>query len=127
MAQSPVRTESALRQRTRAFLLAVLAAALVSVGCAGRHRGPRTLATIGGAIALGGGVAWVVGERNDDRTSLSVGVVSVAVGIAAVVAAGGWMASAVACQADPDCPDDEQCKEIPAPPGGIPYKHCMPR
>ena len=27
----------------------------------------------------------------------------------------------------PDCPDEEQCREVPAPPGGIPYKQCIPR
>lgn len=111
--------------RTR--LIALLALALASGGCAGRHRGPRTLATIGGVIALGGSTAWVVGERNDNRATLTAGVAAVAAGIAAMVAAGGWMAAAVACNADPDCPDDETCKEIPAPPGGIPYKQCMAR
>ena len=51
----------------------------------------------------------------------------VAVGIAAMVAAGGWIAAQVSCQADPDCEGSEECREIPAPPGGIPYKQCMPR
>jgi hypothetical protein len=118
---------SSFGRQTRALLVAVAAAALVSAGCAGRHRRPRTLATLGAALALGGSTVWVVGERNDNRNTLGVGVVGVAVGIAAVVAAGGWMAAAVSCSADPDCPDDEQCKEIPAPPGGIPYKQCVPR
>jgi hypothetical protein len=111
----------------RAPLVAALALALIGGGCAGRHRGPRTLATIGGVVALGGSTTWVIGERNDERSVLTAGVAAVAAGIAAMVAAGGWMASAVACNADPDCPDDEQCKEIPAPPGGIPYKQCMAR
>ena len=111
----------------RVALVVIVAVALVVAGCAGRHRGPRTLATIGGMVALGGGTAWVVGERNDNRASLTAGVLAVAAGIAAMVAAGGWMATAVSCAADPDCPDDEQCKEIPAPPGGIPYKQCVPR
>ncbi|HVR61877.1 MAG TPA: hypothetical protein VMU50_08255 [Polyangia bacterium] len=108
-------------------MIAVLVLVLAGGGCAGRHRGPRTLATFGGVIALGGSTAWVIGERNDNRSVLTAGVAAVAAGIAAMVAAGGWMAAAVACNADPDCPDDEQCKEIPAPPGGIPYKQCMVR
>ncbi len=32
-----------------------------------------------------------------------------------------------ACDVDPDCDEDEQCREIPAPPGGVPYKQCMTR
>src|SRR5216684_8853128 len=83
----------------RAPLIALLACALVAGGCAGRHRGPRTLATLGGVVALVGGTVWVVGERNDSRGSLGVGVAAVAAGIAAMVAAGGWMASAVGCSA----------------------------
>ena len=127
MVETIVCAESGGCPRARAWLIAVVAVTLASGGCAGRHRRPRTLATLGGAVALGGGAAWVAGERNDNRSSLAAGVVGVAVGIAAMVAAGGWMAAVVSCQADPDCPDDEQCKEIPAPPGGIPYKQCMAR
>ena len=74
---------------------------VVGPGCHGLHAGPRTL--------VGAGFACV------------------AIGLAAVVAAGGWMATSVACQGDPDCADEEQCREIPAPPGGIPYKQCIPR
>jgi hypothetical protein len=55
------------------------------------------------------------------------GFVAVAVGLAAVVAAGGWMAASVSCDADPDCPEEETCREVPAPPGGVPYKQCVPR
>jgi hypothetical protein len=51
----------------------------------------------------------------------------VAAGVALAIAAGGWMAGAVGCDADPDCDDAEQCREVPAPPGGIPYKQCVPR
>ena len=48
-------------------------------------------------------------------------------GLAATVIAGGWMAVDVACNVDPDCDEEEQCREIPAPPGGVPYRQCMAR
>lgn len=106
---------------------------LLSGGCVGRHAGPRTLAALG-AIAVGAGSAgWAAGARIDgDHPSASTalsrgGFISAAIGLAAVVAAGGWMAAAVACTADPDCPEDETCREVPAPPGGVPYKQCVPR
>ena len=110
-----------------------LALAAVLAGCAGRHGGARTLATLG-AIAVGAGSAtWAAGTRMQDQgasasTALSRGgFITAAIGLAAVVAAGGWMAAAVACSADPDCPEDETCREVPAPPGGVPYKQCVPR
>ena len=105
----------------------VLVAALLMTGCAGPHKGPRTLAAIGATLAIGGSGAWVVGERNDQAGLTTAGFLTVGAGIVALVAAGGWMALRVACRADPDCPDEQQCNEIPAPPGGIPYKQCMPR
>ncbi|HXJ19092.1 MAG TPA: hypothetical protein VMT03_02585 [Polyangia bacterium] len=101
-------------------------------GCAGRHAGPRTLAMLG-AVAVGAGsVTWAAGERVVDQPSTSLalsraGFVSAALGLAAVVAAGGWMAAEVACRADPDCPEEETCREVPAPAGGVPYKQCVPR
>jgi len=100
---------------------------LLTAGCAGRYRGARTLAGIGTALVVGGGSTWVAGERSDQRTATVVGFGLVAAGIAVVIAAGGWMAAAVSCDADPDCDDADQCREVPAPPGGIPYKQCMPR
>ena len=54
------------------------------------------------------------------RALVDVGFAAVAVGLAAVVAAGGWMAAAVACDADPDCPEEETCREVPAPPAASP-------
>lgn len=111
----------------------VVAAALALAGCVGRHAGPRTLAAIG-AIAVGAGSAsWAAGERMaGDHPSAATaltrgGFITAAIGLAAVVAAGGWIASAVACTADPDCREDETCREVPAPPGGVPYKQCVPR
>jgi hypothetical protein len=56
-----------------------------------------------------------------------MGFVGVAAGLVAIVVAGGWMAAKVACNVDPDCDENELCREIPAPPGGIPYKQCMAR
>jgi len=86
-----------------------------------------------GAVAVGAGsVTWAAGERVVDQPSTSLalsraGFVSAALGLAAVVAAGGWMAAEVACRADPDCPEEETCREVPAPAGGVPYKQCVPR
>lgn len=111
----------------------MLVLATVLAGCAGRHAGPRTLATIGAIAVTAGGAGWAAGERMEQAhpsasTALTRGgFISAAIGLAAVVAAGGWMAAAVACNADPDCPEDETCREVPAPPGGVPYKQCVPR
>jgi hypothetical protein len=105
-----------------------------ATGCIGRHAGPRTLAALG-ALAVGAGSAsWATGEgleggrhASSSQAFVGGGFVSVAVGLAAIVAAGGWMAVSVACDADPDCPEEETCREVPAPPGGVPYKQCVPR
>jgi len=106
----------------------------VAPGCHGLHAGPRTLAALGAATVAAGSGTWAAGEVVDSsgngatsRTLVGAGFACVALGLAAVVAAGGWMATSVACQGDPDCADEEQCREIPAPPGGIPYKQCIPR
>ena len=107
---------------------------LLAGGCAGRYAGPRTLAALGTLAVVGGSTSWAVGEGVDtatrpgtSRALIDGGFAAVAVGLAAIVAAGGWMAFGVTCTADPDCNEDEQCREIPAPPGGIPYKQCMQR
>ncbi|HVV53290.1 MAG TPA: hypothetical protein VHO06_26775 [Polyangia bacterium] len=107
---------------------------MAAAGCAGLHAGPRTLAAIGAVFVGGGSATWAAGEEVDRSAHLStsraltgVGFAAVAVGLAAVVAAGGWMAATVACDADPDCPESETCREVPAPPGGVPYKQCVPR
>jgi hypothetical protein len=107
-------------------LLALLGGAL-GAGCAGRYRGPRTLATLGAVLVGTGGATWVGGEHYGQRTMTNTGFGLVVAGVAAVIAAGGWMAKTVACDADPDCDDAEQCREVPAPPGGVPYKQCVPR
>ncbi len=114
-------------------MVALWALAVAPAGCAGRHAGARTLAALG-AIAVGAGSAtWAAGERMEGQQGSAStvmsrgGFITAAIGLAAVVAAGGWMAAAVACNADPDCPEDETCREVPAPPGGVPYKQCVPR
>lgn len=117
---------------TRAIVIATLLVLMGTGGCAGRYPGPRTLAALGTLAVVGGSVSWATGEGLDGRPGTSramvnAGFASVAVGLAAIVAAGGWMAASVGCTADPDCNEEEQCREIPAPPGGIPYKQCMPR
>ena len=102
-------------------------------GCAGRHAGPRTLAALGAVAVAAGSTTWAAGARiADDHPSASInlsrgGFITAAVGLAAVVAAGGWMAASVACNVDPDCAETETCREVPAPPGGVPYKQCVPR
>jgi hypothetical protein len=110
---------------------ALLAAVLLTAGCAGTHRGPRILAGIGALAVTAGSGTWAAGEAvASDTTSrqlVAAGFTSVALGLCAIVIAGGWMAASVACEADPDCPDEEQCREVPAPPGGVPYKQCVPR
>jgi hypothetical protein len=107
---------------------------MLAGGCAGRYPGPRTLAALGTMAVVAGSASWATGEGLDpatrpgaSRALINGGFTSVAVGLAAIVVAGGWMAVTVTCTADPDCNEDEQCREIPAPPGGIPYKQCMPR
>ena len=107
---------------------------LAAAGCSGLYRGPRMLASAGAVAIAGGSGMWAGGEglQGGSQTSISqplmnAGFVTVVIGLAAIVAAGGWMAASVACEADPDCPEEEQCREVPAPPGGIPYKQCIPR
>jgi len=112
----------------------VVAIAVVAAGCSGLYTGPRMLASAGAVAVVGGSGMWATGEKleggSHDSSSgplINAGFVTVLVGLAAIVVAGGWMAASVACEADPDCPDEEQCREVPAPPGGIPYKQCIPR
>jgi type IV secretory pathway TrbL component len=114
--------------RRRAVVVALLAGALAaSSGCAGRFNGARTLAALGTVLVGSGSTIWVVGEKSDQNGMATAGFTVAAAGLAAIAASGGWMARAVACNADPDCDDNEQCREIPAPPGGIPYKQCTAR
>jgi hypothetical protein len=108
----------------RAALIVVIT---ISAGCAHPYSGPKTLAAIGSGLLAGGGASWAIGERANNRGLVVPGFISTVVGAAAVVAAGGWLAASIGCRADPDCPEREECKELPAPPGGIPYKQCVRR
>lgn len=112
-----------------AVVVVVLGGVLGSGACAGaRFRGPARLGTAAALTVVAGSTVWVVGERASQPGNVpAVGLVTAAVGMAAAVAAGCWMAARVACQSDPDCDELEECREIPAPPGGVPYKQCMPR
>jgi len=96
-------------------------------GCAGGHAGPKALAAVGAVLLVGGGTTWIVGERQNHSATANLGLVTTAVGAAAVIGAAAWLAGSVACQEDPDCPRGEECKEIPALPGRVPYKQCMRR
>ena len=126
--------DRATRTVSRSLPRFAVAVALFTAGCTGLHSGPRLLASVGAVGVAGGSGMWSGGEAfeggsHDSASGLMItaGFVSVVVGLAAIVAAGGWMAATVACEADPDCPEEEQCREVPAPPGGIPYKQCIPR
>jgi peptidoglycan/LPS O-acetylase OafA/YrhL len=109
-------------------IVAVLMAGALSACATAHHRRPRTLAFVGAAAAVVGGGLWVQGERRSGSGTVpDIGLGLVAAGIVAMVVAGGWIAAEVSCQVDPDCEDTEECREIPAPAGGIPYKQCMAR
>src|SRR3954468_20533016 len=124
--------DRASRTVSRSLPRIALALAFFAAGCAGLYKGPRLLAGAGAVAVAGGSGAWaagggVGGSRGSSQPMVAAGFVSVVVGLAAIVAAGGWMAASVACEADPASPEEEQCREVPAPPGGIPYKQCIPR
>jgi hypothetical protein len=109
------------RRLAAALLIAALA------GCARPYSGPKTLAAIGTGLLVGGGTAWVVGERTGNSGLTTPGAVTAAIGAVLVIGAAGWLAQSIACAADPDCPEGEECRELPAPPGGVPYKQCVRR
>ena len=114
------------RHLGRTFLLLALAGFL-GAGCARPYAGPKTLAALGAGLLVAGGTTWVVGDHEHRSGMAAAGMVTTVVGAVAVFAAGGWLAAGVACTEDPDCPRTEECREIPAPPGGYPYRQCMPR
>jgi hypothetical protein len=108
----------------RAALVLVI---VLITGCAHPYAGPKTLAAIGSALLVGGGTTWALGERANHPSWVAPGFVTTAIGAAAIIAAGGWLVTSIGCRADPDCPEGEECKEVPAPPGGIPYRQCVRR
>jgi hypothetical protein len=122
----PVPTCRSHRSLSRALLALALGVALAG-GCARGYTGPKVLAGIGAALLVGGGTTWVVGARRDQDRTANVGIITTALGAAAVIGAAGWYAASTACEEDPDCPRGEECKEIPALPGRVPYKQCMRR
>ena len=109
------------------LLLTLALGAGMAGGCARPYKGPKTVAGIGASLLAGSAAIWVVGERTDSRTLTQVGAASAAAGAGVALGAGGWLAAAASCNSDPDCPDDEVCREIPAPPGREPYRQCTPR
>lgn len=128
----PVSPSSRARSGWPHLRATALLAALVfasGAGCATSHHGrPRALALAGTGLALAGTTVWVVGENRSDPGHLpTIGLGVVIAGVVAMVAAGGWIAAQVSCEADPDCDETEECREVPAPPGGVPYKQCVPR
>ena len=107
---------------------ALLAASLMWAGsCARPYRGPKTLAAIGASVLVTSAVLWAVGDRMGEQPVARVGMVGAIAGAGLAATAGGWLAASAGCNSDPDCPEGEACREVPAPPGRDPYKQCMPR
>jgi hypothetical protein len=111
--------------RPRTVRLLLLGCLLV--GCARPYSGPKTLAAIGAGLIVGGSALWIAGQRGGHHALVAPGFAVTAVGAGAVAGAGGWLAASIACRVDPDCPEREACREVPAPPGGIPYRQCVRR
>jgi hypothetical protein len=112
----------------RGPLAALVAAVLLAgAGCARPYRGPKTLGAIAIGLLASSATVWVIGERGDRESLARVGAVGTAAGAALMMGAGGWLAAAAACNVDPDCHEEEVCREIPAPPGREPYRQCTPR
>jgi hypothetical protein len=96
-------------------------------GCAGPNQRGKFIGGAGAVLAASGGAAWAVGERTDRDAMVAPGVVGVVAGIALMITAGVLFALDTACTADADCPDDQTCREVPAPAGREPYSQCVPR
>jgi hypothetical protein len=111
-----------------ALLLALLLGASGASGCARPFRGPKTLAAIGVGVLAASAALWVAGERSSDHPGLArVGAAGAAAGALSEMAAGTWLAETVGCRVDPDCPEAESCREIPAAPGREPFRQCLPK
>jgi hypothetical protein len=98
-----------------------------TAGCARPYRGAKTLGALGVSVLATSAALWVAGERGDREQLTRAGAIGSATGTALVVGAGAWLAASATCNVDPDCPEDEVCREIPAPPGREPYRQCSPR
>jgi hypothetical protein len=107
--------------------LALLLPLLLAAGCVRPYKGPKTLGAVATVLLATGATIWVAGERGDREALTRVGVVTTAAGAAAAFAAGGWLAASIGCRVDPDCPENELCKEVPAAPGREPYRQCVPK
>src|SRR5881394_976570 len=97
--------------------LALLLPLLLAAGCVRPYRGPKMLAALGAGLLGSGATMWVAGRRGDHDALTSAGLVTTVAGAATAFAAGGWLAASIGCRSDPDCPETEACKEVPAPPG----------
>jgi hypothetical protein len=111
----------------RPRLVVTLLCLALAVGCARPYRGSKTLGALGVGLLVSSAAVWVAGERRNHEALTQVGAVGAATGAALVVGAGAWLAASASCNVDPDCPQDEVCREIPAPPGREPYRQCSPR
>jgi hypothetical protein len=125
MPPSPVSAPPPARPQA-AWTVALLALAL-GAGCARPYRTQKTLATIGIGLLAGSAAVWVAGERTNHNTITNIGMAGAAAGSLAAISAGVWLAGSAGCNVDPDCPDDEACREIPAPPGREPFRQCTPK
>src|SRR5262245_24287023 len=116
---------TAVRSPCLALCLATCLA--LATGCARPYRGSKTLGALGVGLLASSATLWVAGERGKREVLTQVGAAGSAAGAAMVVGAGAWLAASATCRVDPDCPQDEVCREIPAPPGREPYRQCSPR
>ena len=85
------------------------------------------LAGVGAALAGVGAGVWILGDNRGSEGVAATGLATTALGVATMIGAGIWMAQSVSCRADADCPRGEECREVPAIPGGVPYAQCVPR
>jgi hypothetical protein len=109
-----------------ALLPAVLLLSLAA-GCARPYKGPKTLAAVSLGLLASGATLWALGDRGNHDAITKVGVATTASGAVAAFAAGGWLVVRIGCRVDPDCPEGEVCKEVPAAAGREPYYQCVPR
>ena len=94
-------------------------------GCTQPYLKQKRLAGLGILTSVPGAVVWAAGDRYNNSRVATVGAMGLALGLTASAVAASWLAASAECDADPDCPDNETCKEIPAAAGNIPYKLCM--
>ena len=82
---------------------------------------------VGALLAGVGGATWAIADRGGHERASDLGMVTTALGVATLLVGGVALAAAIGCRADADCAANEECREIPAPPGGEPYAQCMVR